>query len=164
MRNELLKQQQEEKAEVPYVEDLEWEDELILKVAGILEDPNIFDVSTDLLNKDADIFKSFDIPGMPSYEQEIMTERSVDSDKENLQKTIKQYKQQMNYMQEINEGLMMANRRLREDLQDVNDHFQELTAVSKEALKRKRTSDLQCTELKKTVKDLQQKMKNSQEG
>ena len=59
-------------------------------------------------------------------------------------------------MQEVNDGLMMANRRLREDLQDVNDHFQELTAVSKEALKRKRTTDLQCTELKKTIKDLQQ--------
>ena len=103
------------------------------------------------------MFKKFDIPWMPSYEQEIMTERSFDSDKENLQKTIKQYKQQMNYMQEINEGLMMANRRLREDLQDVNEYFQELTAVSKEVLKRKRTTDLQCTELKKTVKDLQQK-------
>ena len=63
----------------------------------------------------------------------------------------------MNYMQEINEGLMMANIRLREDLQDVNEHFQELTAVSKEVLKRKRTTDLQCTELKETVKDLQQK-------
>ena len=93
---------------------------------------------------------------MPSYEQEIMTERSFDSDKENLQKTIKQYKQQMNYMQEINDGLMMENRRLREDLQDVNEHFQELIAASKEALKRKRTTELQCTELKKTVKDLQQ--------
>ena len=50
----------------------------------------------------------------------------------------------------------MANRRLREDLQDVNDHFQELTAVSKEALKRKRATYMQCTELKKTVKYLQQ--------
>ena len=94
---------------------------------------------------------------MPSYEQEIMIERSFDSDKENLQKTIKQYKQQMNYMQEINEGLMMENGRLREDVQDVNEHFQELKTVSKEVLKRKRTTDLQCTELKETVKDLQQK-------
>ena len=85
-----------------------------------------------------------------------MTERSFDSDKENLQKTIKQYKQQMNYMQEINDGLMMEYIRLREDLQDANEYFQELTAVSKEALKRKRTTDLQCTELKKTVKSLQQ--------
>ena len=81
MRNELLKQQQEEKAEVPHVEDLEWEDELILKEAGILEDPNIPNISTDLLNKDTYILKKFDIPWIPSYEQEIMTERSVDSDK-----------------------------------------------------------------------------------
>ena len=60
-------------------------------------------------------------------------------------------------MQEVNEGLMMADGRLREDLQDVNDHCQELTAVSKEVVKIKRTTELQCTELKETVKDLQQK-------
>ena len=92
IRNELLKQQQEERAEVPHVEDQEWEDEdeLILREAGILEDPKIPNISTDLLNKYADMFKMFDIPWMPSYEQEIMTERSFDSDKENLHKTIKQ--------------------------------------------------------------------------
>ena len=125
IRNELLKQQQKEKAEIPPVEDQEWEDEdeLILRQAGILKDPKIPNISTDLLNKDADMFKKFDIPWIPSYVQEIITERSFDSDKKNLQKTIKQYKQQMNYMQEINDGLMMANRRLREDLQDVTEHF-----------------------------------------
>ena len=72
---------------------------------------------------------------------------------------IKQYKQQMNHMQGINEGLMMANKRLRKDLQDVNDHCQEMTAVSKEVLKRKGTTDLHCTELEKTVKNLQQQNK-----
>ena len=128
IRNELLKQQQKEKAEIAPVEEQEWEDEdeLILRQAGILKDPNI----PDLLNK------GFDIPEIPSFEQEIMTGRSVDTDKENLQKMIKQYKQHMNYMQEINEGLMMANRRLRKDLQDANVHCQELTTVSKEVLKR----------------------------
>ena len=59
-------------------------------------------------------------------------------------------------MQEVNDGLILANIRLREDLQEVNDHYQELTAVSKEALKRKRATDWQCTELKQTVKGLQQ--------
>ena len=59
-------------------------------------------------------------------------------------------------MQEVNEGLMMANKKLKEDLQGVNDHCQELTAVSKEVLKRKITTELHCTELEKTVKDLQQ--------
>ena len=62
----------------------------------------------------------------------------------------------MDYMQETNDGLILANRRLREDLQEVNEHYQELTAVSKEALKRKRSTDLQCVELKQTVKNLQQ--------
>ena len=63
----------------------------------------------------------------------------------------------MEYLQETNDGLILANRRLREDLQEVNDHYQELIAVSKEALKRKRSTDEKSTELKQTVKDLQQK-------
>ena len=52
--------------------------------------------------------------------------------------------------------MIIANRKLREDLEEVNDHYQELIAVSKEALKRKRNSDLQCAELKQTVRSLQQ--------
>ena len=52
--------------------------------------------------------------------------------------------------------MVLANRRLSEDLEEVNDHYQELTAVSKEALKRKRNTDLQCAELKQTVRGLQQ--------
>ena len=62
----------------------------------------------------------------------------------------------MDFMQEVNDGLILANRRLREDLQELNDHYQELTIVSKEALKRKRATNLQCAELKQTVKGLQQ--------
>ena len=57
----------------------------------------------------------------------------------------------------MNDGLILANRRLREDLQEVNEHFQELTTVSKEALKRKRTTDLYCADLKLTVDSLQKK-------
>ena len=63
----------------------------------------------------------------------------------------------MTYMQDVNDGLMMANRRLREDVQDVNDYFQELTTVAKEALKRKRATDMHCTELERAVQDLQQR-------
>ena len=84
IKNELLEQQQANEAEVPNIECQS------LRVDEVItEEVN----STDLLNEDADIFKRFDIPKMPSYEQEIMTGRSVDSDKENLQKIIKQYKQ-----------------------------------------------------------------------
>ena len=59
-------------------------------------------------------------------------------------------------MQETNDGLVMANRRLREDLDEVNSHYQELIAVSKEALKRKRNTETQFTMLKQTIKGLQQ--------
>jgi len=155
IKNKLLKQQQEEKAKVSPVENQEWEeeDELILREAGILKDPSIPADFIDLLIKDANI------PEITSFEQESMTVRSVDIDKESLQKIIQQYKQQMKYMKDVNDGLMMVNRGLIEELQDVNNHFQELTEVSKEVLKRKRTTDMHCTELEKTVKNLQQENK-----
>ena len=59
-------------------------------------------------------------------------------------------------MQETNDGLVMANRRIREDLDEVNSHYQELIAISREALKRKRNTEGQFTMLKQTIKDLQQ--------
>ena len=59
-------------------------------------------------------------------------------------------------MQETNDGLVMANRRPREDLDEVNRHYQELIAISKEALKRKRNTESQFTMLKQTIKYLQQ--------
>ena len=59
-------------------------------------------------------------------------------------------------MQKTSDGLILANRRLGKDLEEVNDHYQELTVVSREALKRKRSTDLQCAELKLTIKILQQ--------
>ena len=92
---------------------------------------------------------------MPSDVQDTTTGKAFDSDKENLQRTIKQYRHQMDYMQEVDDGLILANRRLREDLQEVNDHYQELTVVAREALKRKRNIVLQCVELKQTVRGLQ---------
>ena len=62
----------------------------------------------------------------------------------------------MEYIQETNDGLVMENRILREDLKEVNSHYQELIAVSREALKRKRNTEGQFTMLKQTIKDLQQ--------
>ena len=146
IRNELIKQQQKEKAEIPPVEVQKWEDEdeFILREANILKDPDI----PDLLNKDVDILD------ISSFEQEIMTGRSVGTNKESLQKIIRQYKEQMKHMQEVNQKLMMANRKLKEELRQVNNHFHELTALSKEVLKRKGTTDRHCTELEKTVENL----------
>ena len=123
-------------------------DEAIPKEADTQENPSIPDISTNLLQEDKDIFKKLDIPWMPSDIKDTTTGKAFDSDKENLQRTIKQYKHQMDYLQETNDGIIMANKRLREDLQEVNEHYQELIAVSKEALKRNGSTDVQCTELK----------------
>ena len=57
---------------------------------------------------------------------------------ENLQKTVKQYKYQIGFLSETNDGLVMTSRILREDPDYINTHYQELIAISKEALKRKR--------------------------
>ena len=59
-------------------------------------------------------------------------------------------------MQETSDGLIIANKRLREDLEEVNNHYQELIAISKEALKRKRSTKLQFAGLKQTIRNLQQ--------
>ena len=58
-------------------------------------------------------------------------------------------------MQETNDGLVMENRRLGEDLEEVKSHYQELIAVSREALKMKRNTEGQFTMLKQTIQDLQ---------
>ena len=50
----------------------------------------------------------------------------------------------------------MTNRRLREDLDYINTHYQELIAVSKEALKRKRQVQSQVEEVNQKVHSLTQ--------
>ena len=59
-------------------------------------------------------------------------------------------------MHETNYGLVIANRRLREDLEEVNSHYQELIAISKEALKRKRQTEKQFTKLRQTIQEVTQ--------
>ena len=70
--------------------------------------------------------------------QTISGDKCIDSEKENLQRSIKQYKYQIEYMHEANDGMITANRRLIKYLEEINSHYQELITVSREALKRKR--------------------------
>ena len=78
---------------------------------------------TELLKEDEVIYKRLNIPWLPNEMQTIAGNKTVDSKKENLQRSVKQYKYQVEYMQETNDGLVMANRRLREDLDEVNSHY-----------------------------------------
>ena len=88
--------------------------------------------------------------------QPVLEGKYMDSENENLQRSIKQYKHQIEYLHERNEGLVTANKILREYLEEVNSHYQELISVSKEALKRNIYTENQFIELKKTIQELTQ--------
>ena len=59
-------------------------------------------------------------------------------------------------MHETNDGLVAVNRVLREDLDEAKSHYQELIAVSKESLKRKRQTKNWFTKLRQTIQELTQ--------
>ena len=107
------------------------------------------------MEEDEEIFKKLKIPWMLEEMNPVLEGKCIDSKNENLQ-SIKQYKYQIDYLHETNEGLVTANRILREDLEEVNSHYQELITVSKEALKRKIQTQSLFTELKQTIQELTQ--------
>ena len=86
------------------------------------------------LEEDEEILKKLKIPWMPEEMHPVSEGKCIDSENENLQRSIKQYKYQTEYLHETNEGLVTSNKRLREYLEEVNSHYQELNAVSKEDL------------------------------
>ena len=92
--------------------------------------------------------------------QTIAGNKSFDSEKENLHRSIKQYRDQIEYIQEANDLLVTANRKLREDLEEVNIHYQELITVSREALKMKRKIENQFTMSTKPSRTCNSKMKS----
>lgn len=157
LKDEIIKEQQKKEIEVSYSENQNLIDETTPIETTSQENPIFHGVSSELLQEDEDIFRRLNVPLLPNEMQNTITGKVFDSDMENLQRTIKQYRHQMKCMQETNDALVLANRRLREDLQEVNENYQELITVSKEALKRKRSTDLHYAELKQNVKDLQQK-------
>ena len=120
------------------------------------EHPDIPVTFIELMKEDEEIYKKLKIPWAPEGMQSILESKCIDSEKENLQRNIKQYKHQIEYMHETNDALVTVNRRLREDLEEVNSHYQELITVAKEVLKRKRQTENQFTELRKTIQELTQ--------
>ena len=152
----MLKEKQKDEIEFSYSENKLLIDENIPGETDNQENPSFHDTSTELFPEDEEIFKKLNIPWLPNEMQNTTGSKAFDSKKENLQRTIRQYKHQIEYMQETSDGLIIANKRLREDLEEVNNHYQELIVVSKEALKRKRSTYLQFTGLKQTLRNLQQ--------
>ena len=102
------------------------------------------------------IFKKIDIAWLSDKTSTLQGGMYIDLETENLKKTVKQYKYQIGFLSETNDGLFMTNRIPREDLDDINTHYQELIAISKEALKRKRQTQSQFEQLNQIVQSLTQ--------
>ena len=99
------------------------------------------------------IFNKFGIPWLSNQGSTSYVEGHLNSEIENLKKTLEQHKSHICFLNEINDRLVMTNRILRECLDDINTDYQELIAVSKEVLKRKR-------EIQSQVEGLNQKIQN----
>ena len=72
---------------------------------------------TEHMEEDEEIFRKLKIPWIPEGVQSVLEGKYMDSENENLQRSIKQYKHQIEYLHESNEGLVTANKRLKEYLE-----------------------------------------------
>ena len=63
-------------------------------------------------------------------------------------RSLQTYKEQTKYLQDINEKLMVANKRLREDMEDKEAEYQKLLVISKDILREKRAIQRQLEQVK----------------
>ena len=78
---------------------------------------------------------------MSIHKEEIMVdtdEVDVIPELVQMRKFMVSYKEQNKYLQDLNENLMLANKRLREDLEKKEADYQKLVSISKDMLKKKR--------------------------
>ena len=109
-------------------------------------------------NREEDlIFKNLDIPWFSNQDLMLPGEMHMDSKVENIRKVLQQYKSNRHFLNESNSRLVTTNKILREDLEDINAHYQELIAVSKEEFKRKREIQNKAKDLTKKIQNLDNK-------
>ena len=77
-----------------------------------------------------------------------------------IKKYLQTYKEQTKFLQSINEKLMNANKRLREDLEEKEVDFQNLLSISKDILKEKRAIQKQYEYMKTQIKEVHNQMVN----
>ena len=75
-------------------------------------------------------------------------EVNVNSELSQYQRSLQTYKEQTKYLQDINEKLLVANKRLREDMEEKEVAFQKLLMVSRNILKEKRAMQQKLDQVK----------------
>ena len=73
---------------------------------------------------------------IPQEDEVLMKEEAIEITPElnQIKKYLQTYKEQTNFLQNINEKLMTANKRLREDLEEKDVDYQKLLSISKDIL------------------------------
>ena len=82
------------------------------------------------------------------------------SEVEVLKKSLQSFKEHNKHLNDFNEKLMIANKKLCEDLEEIDTSYQELISVSKEALRRKRVIEQQYEEMVNQNKVLHNRMQD----
>ena len=81
---------------------------------------------------------------------------------EKYRKEIDHFKIQNEHISKINDGLMKANKMLKQDLQEVNNNYAEFIQVVEEAFKRRKVMQEQNVQLEKDKEELKQKLNHMQ--
>ena len=99
-------------------------------------------------------------------EEEIADEDSKDEMKAfeqvNNRREIDHFIIQNEHMNQINDGLMKANRMLKQDLHEVKKNYSELIEVAEEVVKRRKVMQEQNVQLVKDKEELEIKLKDMQ--
>ena len=77
-----------------------------------------------------------------------------------IKKYLQIYKEQTKFLQNINEKLMTANKRLREDLEEKETDYQKLLLISKDILEEKRAIQKQYEHMKTQSEEAHNRMEN----
>ena len=80
-------------------------------------------------------------------------EININSELNQCQRSLQIYKEQTKYLQDINEKLLVANKRLREDMEEKEAAFQKLLMVSRNILKEKRSMQQKLDQVKAQEKE-----------
>ena len=98
VRSQMLQEQQEGEIKSSYSEKKVMVEEKVPCKAESEEHLGFPGTLTELLQEDEKIYRRLNIPWLPNEMQTATGNKSFDSEKENLQRSIKQYKYQVEYM------------------------------------------------------------------
>ena len=88
----MFQEQQQSEVKISCLEKKEMVKEEVPYNAENEEHPKFHVTSTELMNEDEEIYKILKLPWTPEGMQTIARDKCIDSEKENLQRSIKQYK------------------------------------------------------------------------